>query len=133
MSADDRSAVEQFYAEQIHALDRGDLTTYGETFGTDAEFVIDGRTTLRGRAEIVEHSRVRREIRSARGAVQRHYLANCAITPTENGVRVRGTVLTVESVAGNGARVTGVIDCTDWLRTGGTAGYRVVSRTAKLS
>ncbi|MEV1120010.1 nuclear transport factor 2 family protein [Actinosynnema sp. NPDC049800] len=131
MGGDDRSAVERFYAEQVHALDRGDFDAYGDTFAADAEFVIDGLRTLRGRARIVEHSRVLRDARSARGAVQRHFMSNCAITPTGDGLRVRGTVLTVESVVGQGSRVSGVIEFADVLRVEGNAGHRVVSRTAK--
>ena len=132
ISEHSRAAVEQFYAGQIHALDRGDLRTYGDTFDPDAEFVIAGRGTLRGRTEIVEHSRVLREARSTRGAVQRHYMSNYAIAETGNGVQVQGTVLTVESVEGQGARITGVISCRDFLRAEGADGFRVVSRTARL-
>lgn len=131
MAEDSRTAVEQFYAEQVHALDRGDLDAYGDTFAADAEFVIDGLRTLRGRARIVEHSRVLRDARSARGAVQRHFMANCAVTPTGDDLRVRGTVLAVESVVGQGSRITAVIEFADLLRVEGVAGHRVVSRTAK--
>jgi hypothetical protein len=128
-----QAAVEQFYALQIHALDRGDLQTYGDTFDPDAEFVIVGRGTLRGRAQLVEHSRVLREARSARGAVQRHYMSNYAITEAGNGVQVQATVLAVESAEGQGARITEVISCTDFLRAGGVDGFQVVSRTARLN
>ncbi|MCC8243160.1 nuclear transport factor 2 family protein [Saccharothrix luteola] len=131
MGGDDRTAVEQFYADQVHALDRGDFDAYGDTFDADAEFVIDGLRTLRGRARIVEHSQVLRDARSARGAVQRHFMANCAITSTGDDIRVRGTVLAVESVVGQGSRITGVIEFADLLRVQGIAGHRVVSRTAK--
>jgi actinorhodin biosynthesis protein ActVIA len=46
--------VQQFYARQMQALDRGDFTTYSQTFTEDGEFRhTPGREPARGREAIV--------------------------------------------------------------------------------
>ncbi|WP_280386289.1 nuclear transport factor 2 family protein [Nocardia wallacei] len=122
--------AEQFYAEQVHALDRADFAAYAATFLPDAVFRIVGARTLLGRAQIVEHSRTLRAQRSARNAVQRHYMSNFSVDPTASGARVRAIVLTVESAPGQPARPTGIISCEDILARDSSGRYLVELRTA---
>ncbi|GAB2718725.1 nuclear transport factor 2 family protein [Nocardia thraciensis] len=123
--------VEQFYADQVQALDRGDLAAYAATFLPDAVFRIAGRRTLLGRAQIVDHSRTLRAERSARNAVQRHYMSNYSVDSTAAGALVRAIVLTVESAPGQPARPTGIISCEDILTLDTGGRYLVELRTAK--
>jgi ketosteroid isomerase-like protein len=119
----DRVAILDLYASYAHAFDTGDAATWADHFVPDGRFIYNNEAPIVGRSALQEF--FARRHADAPGI--RHFMANCLVEVTPDGVRGRVSALVLR-IAGDGAlRVRTIGGYKDAL-VHGDGGWRFLER-----
>ena len=125
-----RSEVEQFYADQMHALDEGRAEDWAATFAEDGVFAANAfpEPTV-GRPALTEAVRATKAAHAAEGVVHRHWLGMLSVALRPDGsVLARCYALVVVTALGGATTIHRSTVCTDELVRSG-AGWVVRHRS----
>lgn len=94
--------IQEFYAQQMHAIDGGDVDGWTDSFTEDGVFSSNALPESgKGRAIIAWGAKRGIDERAAKGVVRRHLMTMLSIDPRDDGtVGTRSYVLVVETPAG---------------------------------
>ncbi len=111
------SQINQFYAEQMQLLDKGDTDAWAATFTQDGVFAANGLPQpAHGRAAIAEGARRSVEQLAAAGVVHRHWLGMLNLRGEPDGtVHVRCYALVIQIPRGGEPTIFRSTVCTDVL------------------
>jgi hypothetical protein len=109
--------IQQFYAQQMQALDEGATSEWAATFTPDGEFAAGGLPEpVRGRDAIAAGAAVIAADFAGRGVQRRHWLGMLAVAPEPGGsVRARAYALVLEIPPGGEVAVQRSTVCDDEL------------------
>ncbi|MGV1008539.1 MAG: nuclear transport factor 2 family protein [Dermatophilaceae bacterium] len=113
--ADQRGALETFYARQMALLDDGRADEWAATFTQDATFS-NPATTLVGRAELALAATAGVQERSRCGVVHRHIQTALVVSGADDAPVCSSYVLVVESAPTPSATIHASCVCVDELQ-----------------